>query len=64
VKNTKRITELLYLIAGILFFISAIIGKNYVFIPIGCCFICLGIVYGGKKKSDDKKDEGNANKEK
>jgi uncharacterized membrane protein HdeD (DUF308 family) len=51
-KNTKRITESLYFLAGILFVISAILGKNYVFIPIGCCFICLGIVHGSKRRTN------------
>ena len=33
-------------VSGILFFI---LGKNYVFIPIGCCFVVLGIKYTIKK---------------
>ncbi len=51
-KKSKRITALLYFLAAILFFISSIIGKNLVYIPIGCCFICLGIVYSRKKEGD------------
>ncbi len=46
-----KITSILYFIAGILFFISSIIGKNYVFIPIGCCFVILGITYSKKDSS-------------
>lgn len=33
----------LYLLAGILFFLAAILGKNFVDILLGCCFIILGI---------------------
>jgi len=58
-KNSKRATAILYLLAGILFFIASIIGKNYVYIPIGCCFVCLGAVYGNKKnRSKDEKGGG------
>lgn len=42
-KNKKNLVTTLYLLSAVLFFIAAIIGKNYVFIPIGCCFIVLGI---------------------
>lgn len=33
----NKLTVMLYFVSGILFFISAL-SKNYVFIPIGCCF--------------------------
>ena len=51
-KNRSKIIAILNFAAAILFFLSAIIGKNNVYIPIGCCFIALGIVNG---RSNDKK---------
>lgn len=45
----NKLTVMLYFVSGILFFISALIGKNYVFIPIGCCFVVLGIKYNNEK---------------
>ena len=35
----KKMNRLLYVIAGILFVVAAIIGKNLVFIPIGVYFV-------------------------
>ncbi len=55
-KNKNKLTAILYFISSILFFISALIGKNYVFIPIGCLFVVLGIKYNNKK-DDDKSDK-------
>lgn len=40
----KRISNLWYIIAGVLFIAAALIGRNLVFIPIGVCFVILGIV--------------------
>ena len=51
-KNRKRIIMLLNAITAILFFLAALIGKNYVFIPIGCCFLTLGIVNGNGHSGD------------
>ncbi len=45
-----KLSSILYIVAGILFFIAAVIGRNFVFIPIGACFVILGIVDGKKKK--------------
>lgn len=39
----KNLHSILFLIAGALFFISAMIEKNYTNIPLGICFIVLGI---------------------
>ena len=50
-KNKNKMNAVLFLISGICFFIAAWIGKNYVFIPIGFCFIVLGIT-NRKDKSD------------
>ncbi len=36
-KDKKRVAVIAYLAAGILFTIAALLGKNYVLIPIGCC---------------------------
>ncbi len=46
--NMRKITTILYFAAGIMCFIASIIGKNYIFIPIGCCFVILGIIYNKK----------------
>lgn len=54
-KNKVKISAVLYLCSGIFFIIAALIGKNYVFIPIGCCFIILGIINGKSKTDDDNK---------
>lgn len=48
-ENKKRLTAIIYFISSILAFITAVIGENYVFIPIGCCFIILGIAWSRKK---------------
>lgn len=47
-KNENKFVAVISLIAGICFIVSALIGKNYVFIPIGSCFIVLSIVFGKK----------------
>lgn len=41
--NNGHIKMILYFIAGILFFISGIIGEQYPNIVLGFCFITLGI---------------------
>jgi hypothetical protein len=41
--NKKKLEGILFFIADILFFISAIIKKDYMSIPLGCCFVILGI---------------------
>ena len=51
-RNKNKLTAILYFVSSILFFISALIGKNYVFIPIGCSFVVLGIKYNNKKVND------------
>ena len=38
-------------IAGACFFLTAIIGKNIFFIPVGCCFVLLGIINFKNNKS-------------
>lgn len=48
----NRMNALLFTVSGICFFVAAWIGKNYVFIPIGCCFVILGIT-NSKGKSDN-----------
>lgn len=48
--NKKNLDSILFLISGILFFISAIIQKDYMFIPLGCCFVILGINGISKEK--------------
>ena len=41
--NERKLEATLFFISGILFFISAIINKDYVLVPLGCCFVILGI---------------------
>lgn len=45
-----KITGILFEAAGLLFVVAALVGKNYVFIPIGICHVILGIVHGREKK--------------
>ena len=52
-KNKLNKTQILFIIAGLLFLLAAIVGKNYIFIPLGCCFIVLGLVTH-KDKSNNK----------
>lgn len=47
--NNRNLEGILFIIAGILFFIAAMINDNHIFIPIGCCFVVLGI---SKRKKD------------
>ena len=53
-KNKNKLIVLLNFISGICFFLVALIGKNYVFIPIGCCFVTLGIVNGNNNNKESK----------
>ena len=64
-KTVAILPMILFLLAGILFIISALIGNNYIFIAIGCCFIILSITFGMqyKFKKNDKTDENDASKE-
>ena len=48
--NNKNLDGVLFLIAGILFFIAAVISKDYINIPLGCCFVALGITKRGNAK--------------
>ena len=48
-KNQNKIAGILFFIAAILFIASAIIGKSFYFIPIGCCYIVIGFVFIKKK---------------
>lgn len=45
-----KLSSILYITSGILFFIAAMIGRNFAFIPIGACFVILGIINGKKEK--------------
>lgn len=46
----KDLSNILFLIAGVLFLISAFVGKNYTHIPLGICFFVLGITINQKDK--------------
>ena len=59
-KNNTKLQSRLFILAGILFFISALISilagnKNttFSFIPLGFCFIALGVANSRKKGNDD-----------
>jgi len=56
-KNSSKLNKLLFLISGVLFFIVAFIGKNYVFIPIGSCFVVLGCTRWEKSNDKNKNDK-------
>lgn len=49
-----QLPAILYLIAGIAFILASGFGRNVVFIPIGCCFITLAIVYNAKAREKKK----------
>ena len=57
-KSKNKFTSIIYFISAILFFIAALIGKNYVYIPIGCCSVIFGIKYSNNK-DDNTTDEYN-----
>ena len=50
-KFTNKLGGMLFIIAGVLFILSALIGRDYLFIPVGFSFVVLGSVFG---KIDDK----------
>ena len=43
--NKRKLTKRLYLLSGLLFLVASLITKNFVFIPIGCYFLIIGIKY-------------------
>lgn len=47
-----KLDSILYFISGALFIIVAVIQSSYIFLPIGCCFLILGI---SNNKGKDKK---------
>jgi hypothetical protein len=51
----SNIEQKLYFFASICFIIAGIVGKNTVFIILGCVFICIG--YSNKKKKPIVKDD-------
>lgn len=52
-KKRVKLESVLYLLSGICFFIAALVGKNYVFIPIGCCFVILGVTNAKNKPNNE-----------
>lgn len=48
-KNKNKFTSIIYFVSAILFFIVAMIDKNYVYIPIGCCCVIFGSKYSNNK---------------
>lgn len=47
--DKRNLDGVLFLIAGILLFVAAIINKDFIDIPLGCCFVALGI---GKRRKE------------
>lgn len=45
--NKKNLDGILFLIAGVLYFVDTVLSKSYTSLALGCCFIVLGI---SKKK--------------
>lgn len=39
----NNLEGVLFYIAGILFLVAAVMKKGYINIPLGCCFLVLGI---------------------
>ena len=58
-RDRNKIIAIINLITAICFFLAALIGKNYVYIPIGCCFIVLAVANGKTDKSKNNINEGN-----
>jgi len=60
-RKESLITGTLFLLAGIMFIISSIIGadNNFVYISLGCCFITISIVFytQDKNKKDNKSNK-------
>ena len=57
-KKTKEILPaVLFFLAGIVFLISSLVGKDYAFTGMGGCFIVLGIAFGVKAKNGGKGDK-------
>ncbi len=50
--NKRNLSAILYFLAGILFFVDAILTKNYVYYGLAACFVALGCMY--LKKDDSK----------
>lgn len=40
----NKLSAILFEIAALFWFINAVVSKDWVFIPIGLCFVALGIV--------------------
>ena len=52
--GTYKLTAIVYLIAGIASLLTSGFGRNVIFIPIGCCFIILAMVYNAKAREGKK----------
>ena len=48
--DKRKLDGILFLIAGILFFVAAAVNKDYINILLGCCFVVLGISERRKNK--------------
>lgn len=47
--DKRNLDGVLFFIAGILFLVAAMINKDFINIPLGCCFVILGI---SKRRKD------------
>ena len=53
-KIANKLAGMLSIIAGVLFILSALIGRDYLFIPVGFSFVVLGSVFGKIDKENNK----------
>lgn len=42
-KNTNKLSGILFTVAGVLFLVSAVTSKQYVFYGLALCFVALGV---------------------
>ncbi len=53
-KNKFNTITIINLIAAVLFILAGVVGDNKVFIPIGCCYIAIGIANLRNRNANNK----------
>lgn len=48
----NKLSAILFEIAALFWFINAVVSKDWMFIPIGLCFVALGIVNARDNEGD------------
>ncbi|MCD8323893.1 MAG: hypothetical protein LUC32_02915 [Clostridiales bacterium] len=48
----SKMSAILFEIAALFWFINAVVSKDWMFLPIGLCFVALGIVYVRDKEGE------------